>query len=226
MRHHPNSVMIFCAGRGTRMKALTQDRPKPMIEVAGKPLVDHALEQLEGVEHRVANLHYLPDMLEQHLGALGVKTVFEPTLLETGGGLKNALPMFSTDTLFTMNTDAVWNGPRAAEILSKAWDPDRMDALLLVVPMARTHAHLGTGDFDLSGEGRISRGNATVYTGMQILKTEAVAEIEDDHFSLNIVWENLFRRGRIFGVEYPGDWVDVGHPDGIEIAETLLKAKP
>lgn len=215
--------MIFCAGRGTRMRELTQDRPKPMIEVAGKPLVDHALAQLGPVPHRVANLHYLPDTLDQHLKAAGLTTVFEPDLLETGGGLKNALPQLNADTVFTMNTDAVWLGPVAAEVLAKAWRPEIMDALLLVVPKSRAHGHLGQGDFDLDDAGCISRGQSTIYTGLQILKTAPVSAVPDTHFSLNVVWEKLFDAGRIYGAIYPGDWADVGHPDGIAIAERLLE---
>ncbi|WP_342747973.1 nucleotidyltransferase family protein [Celeribacter persicus] len=205
------------------MKELTIDRPKPLIEVAGRPLVDHALEQLEGVHHRVANLHYLPDKLEKHLGNAGVETIHEEELLETGGGLKNALPLFREDAIFTMNTDAVWQGPRASEVLAAHWQPDKMDALLLVVPQSRTHGHLGQGDFDLSQDSQLRRGTQTVYTGVQILKTEPVSAIEDRHFSLNRVWEGLFEAGRIYGVEYEGHWCDVGHPDGIAIAEKLLK---
>ena len=214
--------MIFCAGRGTRMKALTEDRPKPMIEVAGRPLVEHALAQLDGIPNRVANLHYLPDQLKTRLVSAGVETIYETELLETGGGLKNALPLFTEDTIFTMNTDAVWKGPQASDVLSRAWNPEIMDALLLTVPHNRAHGHLGQGDFDLAENGQLSRGKATIYTGMQILQTDTVEEIDDRFFSLNLVWERLFERGRIFGVEYPGQWCDVGHPEGIEIAERLL----
>ncbi|WP_417275453.1 nucleotidyltransferase family protein [Celeribacter halophilus] len=223
MRHNPDSAMIFCAGRGTRMKALTEHQPKPMIKVAGRPLVDHALDQLEGIPHRVANLHYLPDMLRDHLTSAGLETVFEETLLETGGGFKNALPYFKSDAVFTMNTDAVWKGPRAADVLSAAWDADKMDALLLVVAKPRAHAHLGSGDFDLETDGRLRRGTSYIYTGAQILKTAPVSEIEETYFSLNRVWENLFARGRIYGVEYRGHWCDVGHPEGIAIAEDMLE---
>ncbi len=215
--------MIFCAGRGTRMKALTSDRPKPMIQVAGRPLVDHALDQIGSVEHRVANLHYLPDMLKEHLNSSGIETVFEEVLLETGGGLRNALPHLKADVVFTVNTDAVWKGPIAAEILAEAWDPEKMDALLLTVPFGRTHGHLGQGDFDILPGGRLARGRGSVYTGVQILKTSALNNINETCFSLNLVWERLFQTGRIFGVEYPGHWCDVGHPEGVEIAERLLK---
>lgn len=215
--------MIFCAGRGTRMKSLTETRPKPMIEVAGRPLVDHALAQLGDISIRVANLHYLPDALKEHLSSAGLETVFEETLLETGGGLKNALPFLKGDAVFTMNTDAVWKGPAAADILSKAWDPEKMDALLLVVPKSRAHAHLGSGDFELTSDGQLRRGQSYIYTGMQILKTAPVAAVEETHFSLNLVWEDLFAQGRIYGVEYSGHWCDVGHPDGIAIAESMLK---
>lgn len=215
--------MIFCAGRGTRMKELTHTRPKPMIEVAGKPLVDHAIAQLSGVPNLVANLHYLPEGLKKYLNSTGIETIFEPELLETGGGLKNALPRLNATEVFTMNTDAVWKGPTAADILAEAWQPEKMDALLLTVPHARAHGHLGKGDFDLSPNGQLTRGRAMIYTGVQILKNSALDGIEEVCFSLNVVWEKLFAKGRVFGVEYPGEWCDVGHPDGIAIAERVLK---
>ncbi|SDW97504.1 MurNAc alpha-1-phosphate uridylyltransferase [Celeribacter indicus] len=215
--------MIFCAGRGTRMGELTRDLPKPMIEVAGRPLVDHAIAQLAGVGRLVANLHYFPEKLATHLASAGVETVFEPELLETGGGLKNALDRFTGEAVFTMNTDAVWKGPRAAEVLAAAWDPTRMDALLLTVPHAHAHGHAGPGDFDIGPEGHLVRGRETIYTGLQILRTSTLDDIAERCFSLNTVWERLLETKRIFGAVYPGEWCDVGHPEGIAVAERVLK---
>ncbi|ALI55703.1 nucleotidyltransferase family protein [Celeribacter marinus] len=215
--------MLFCAGRGSRMRALTEKCPKPMIHVAGRPLVDYALAHFDVFDTRVANTHYLPESLEQHLAIRGVTTIFEPDLLETGGGLKNASSLFNGDAVFTMNTDAVWLGDGAVDALRSAWNPDIMDALLLTVHLSKTHGHLGSGDFDIDADGRIHRGGDLVYTGLQIIKLDAVKEIADTAFSMNKVWDALDKKGRIFGAQFDGQWCDVGHPKGIEIAESALK---
>ena len=222
MRDCPDVAMMFCAGLGTRMGNLTRSRPKPPIDVGGKPLAAHALSQLERISRVVANTHYKRDLMETWLDSAGIESIYEPELLETGGGLKNALPLLASDCVLTINTDAVWSGPTASSILCDAWDPERMDALLLLVPLSRTHAFRGKGDFDMAA-GRIEkRGGPFVYTGAQILRTNTLDSIAEDRFSLNLVWEELLAKGRLHGVEYPGDWVDVGHPDGITEAEGLL----
>ena len=223
MRNSPDTVMFFCAGRGTRMRALTENQPKPMINVAGRPLVDHAIDAMDGVNRRFANLHYQPEKLEKHLSSAGIETVFEEDLLETGGGLKNALPVLDRDTVFTMNTDAVWKGPKPAQFLAQSWNPDRMDGLLLLIPKSHAIGHKGTGDFTSAPDGQIARGPGDVYSGLQILKTKYVEAITDSHFSLNVVWDDLLARGTLFGAVFPGQWCDVGHPDAILLAETLLK---
>ncbi|WP_417242164.1 nucleotidyltransferase family protein [Celeribacter sp.] len=223
MRNCPDAVMLFCAGRGTRMGALTTHRPKPMVEVAGRPLVDHALAQLADIPTRVANTHYLPEALEAHLARRGVQTLFEPQLLETGGGLKHAAAQFSHEAVFTMNTDAVWLGGTAVKTLVEAWDPDRMDALLLTVPLSRTHGHMGSGDFERSPDGQLARGGDLVYTGFQIIKLAPVMAVPEAVFSMNVVWNALHAQARLFGAVFDGAWCDVGHPEGIEIAETALK---
>ncbi|WP_372921728.1 NTP transferase domain-containing protein, partial [Roseovarius sp.] len=137
MPDSPRSVMLFAAGFGTRMGALTAERPKPMIEVAGRPLIDHALSLVRA--HRpdriVANVHYRPDPLIRHLEGSEVIISHEtPDILETGGGLRAALPHLGEGPVFTMNTDAVWSGPNPLDLLFDLWQPARMDALLLCVP--------------------------------------------------------------------------------------------
>jgi MurNAc alpha-1-phosphate uridylyltransferase len=216
--------MFFCAGRGTRMNALTKHNPKPMIKVSGRPLVDHALDAMEGVERRFANVHYLPEALEKHLSLAGLETIFEPILLETGGGLKHALPLINRDVVFTMNTDSVWRGPKPAQWLKQHWQPDIMDALLLLVPKERAIAHKGTGDFITQPDGTLMRGKGDVYCGLQIIKTHLIQKRPETHFSLNLVWEDLLARGTLFGAPYPGKWCDVGYPEAISFAETMLEA--
>jgi len=225
MRHDPTALMIFAAGLGTRMGALTASKPKPLIEVAGRPLVDHALELAEsaGIETVIANLHYLADQLAAHLGPRGVILSDErEKLLETGGGLRNALPLLGNGPVFTLNSDAVWTGANPLEQLRSQWQPDRMDALLLLVPREAARGHGGQGDFILDSEGRLARGPGLVYSGAQIIKTEGLHAITDEVFSLNRLWDRMMSEGRLFGIVHPGGWCDVGDPPGIAFAEALL----
>ena len=220
-------LMLFAAGFGTRMGALTRDRPKPLIEVAGKPLIDHALTIAEGagITHIVANTHYRPEMIEAHLATRDVQTAREtPDILATGGGLRHALPLLGAETVMTLNSDAVWAGPNPLRQLLAAWDPARMDALLLCVPMAQVHGRGGRGDFILRPDGRIERGPDAVYSGAQILNTARLHDVRDAAFSLNVVWNAMAADGRLFGLSYPGHWCDVGHPGGIAEAEAMLAA--
>lgn len=222
---HPHAVMLFAAGFGTRMGALTATRPKPMVNVAGKPLIDHALELVHEVQPSriVANLHYLPDQIRAHLYGQGVLFSDESDrILETGGGLRAALPLLGQDPVFTMNTDAVWNGPNPLGVLSAAWRPEEMDALLLCIPLENAIGHAGQGDFLFDPAGRLRRGPGQVYSGLQILKTDLLKQIEEEVFSLNVLWNRMMQNGRLFGLSYPGQWCDVGRPEGIELAEKMI----
>ncbi len=225
MNKDPQAVMIFAAGFGTRMGALTRNTPKPLINVAGRPLIDRALDLAQAVHPRriVANLHYLPDQLEAHLAPKQVLTTREePDVLETGGGLRAALPLLGSGPVFTLNPDAIWSGPNPMELLKQAWDPDKMDALLMCVPIDQTIGHTGTGDFTADPDGRISRGPGLIYGGTQIMKTEGLAAFPQKAFSLNLSWDQMHQAGRLFGLTYPGRWCDVGRPEGIVLAERLI----
>lgn len=217
--------MLFAAGFGTRMKHLTADQPKPMIKVAGRPLIDYALDLARdiGPPTIVANLHYRPEPLLAHLAANGVQTVLEePDILETGGGLRNALPLLGQGPVITMNTDAIWRGPNPLRHLLDAWDPSKMDALLVGIPPAQALEHSGTGDFIIAPDGQLTRGAGVIYGGVQIIKTDLLAAVAQDAFSLNLVWDKMLENNSLFGLTYPGKWCDVGHPDGITTAEALL----
>lgn len=217
--------MMFAAGFGTRMKHLTKDQPKPMVKVAGKPLIDHALGIAYAVncDTVVANLHYKPDVLIRHLSDKNVQTILEqPHILETGGGLRNALPLLGTGPVFTMNTDAIWVGPNALSLLLEAWQPERMDALLMCIPTDHAIGHSGEGDFTLASDGQLGRGPGVIYSGAQIIKTDRLAQIKEDAFSLNLLWDDMLKDQRLFGLSYPGQWCDVGHPEGIALAEDML----
>lgn len=217
--------MLFAAGFGTRMAPLTNHQPKPMIPVGGRPLIDHALEQVEayGAGRIVVNLHYLPTRIMEHLAGRPVHFSHEvPDILETGGGLRAALPLLGADPVFTMNTDAVWCGPNPLAHLAAHWNPHTMDALLLCVTADRAIGHAGQGDFVIHESGRAERGPGSIYTGVQILKTDGLDLIEDQSFSLNLVWDRMLSANRLHALSYPGTWCDVGTPDGISKAEEML----
>ena len=232
MRPAPPSLMLFAAGLGTRMGALTTSRPKPLIPVAGKPLIDHALAlaKAAGVTRIVANTHYLPDQIATHLAPRGIALSHEaPRILETGGGLRKALPLLGGNPVLTLNTDAVWTGDNPLTQLLAAWDGTRMDGLLLLLPAAQATGHTGAGDFLMDDAGRLSRAKGApgpVYLGAQILRTDDLDDIADEAFSLNLVWDRMIARNRLFGLIHRGGWCDVGHPDGIAQAETLLGYRP
>lgn len=226
MTDQPIAVMLFAAGFGTRMGELTKERPKPLIEVAGKPLIDHALAlaRAVGPSRIVANLHYRADQLARHLAPRGVALSHEqPDILDTGGGLRAALPLLGPGPVFTMNTDAIWVGPNPLALLRAAWDPARMDALLMCVPAGRATGHSGPGDFTADDSGRIRRGPGLVYGGVQIVKPEGLHDFPQPAFSLNLLWNRMQAAGRLHALSYPGGWCDVGHPGGIALAEAMLK---
>jgi len=223
----PFPALMFAAGFGTRMKHLTKDQPKPMIPVAGRPLIDHTLDLVRGAGCRpvAANLHYKPQVLQNHLADRDVICIVEhPQILETGGGLRGALPHLGAGPVITLNTDAIWAGPNPLPLLIDAWNPDGMDALLMTVPLAHAKGHSGQGDFARDAAGRLTRGPGAVYGGVQIIKTDALAHVTEDAFSLNVLWDKMLAQGRVFGLTYPGKWCDVGHPDGITLAEQMLDA--
>lgn len=219
------SVMLFAAGFGTRMGALTADRPKPMIQVAGRPLVDHALDLARAISppRIVANVHYKPQILADHLAPKGVIISHEwPDILDTGGGLRAALPLLGPDPVITLNTDAIWSGPNPLDLLVRAWDPEEMDALLVCLKPESALGHQGPGDFTPDHANRITRGPGLIYGGAQIIKTDGLADFSDPAFSLNSEWNRIMNAHRLFALPYPGRWCDVGHPAGVTLAERLL----
>lgn len=220
----PDTLMLFAAGKGTRMAPLTDTTPKPMIPVAGRPLLDHALAlaRAGGARRIVVNTHHLGDQIAAHLAGSDVAISDErDALLETGGGLKKALPLIGDSPVLTLNPDVVWAGPNPVAALRAAWRGD-MDALLMLVPADRAEGRIGGGDFALDAEGRITRGGRFVYTGAQIIRTDGLAAIPDAVFSLNLLWDRMIADGRAFGIVHAGRWCDVGRPDCIALAEALL----
>lgn len=228
----PFPLMLFAAGFGTRMGALTTTRPKPLIPVAGLPLIDHArrIAAQAGVTQQVANLHYLGEQLEHHLRDTNVALSWErDQILDTGGGLKAALPLLSpngtTGPVLTLNTDAVWTGANPLTQLLAAWDADRMDQLFLLLPAATARSASGRSDFVLDDQGRVDWAKERagyLYLGAQILHPKMLTETEAA-FSLHAPWTRTMAIGRAYGIIHQGDWCDVGHPDGIAQAEAMLR---
>lgn len=225
MINSPKAVMIFAAGFGTRMGELTAKIPKPLLRVNGKSLLDHTLDLAGGIEPEtiVVNAHYLSEQIEEHLAGKSVKLSIEkPDILDTGGGLKHALPLLKQSPVYTSNSDCIWNGPNPFSVLSETWDPTKMDALLGCIRLENCLGRLSKGDFDLDKQGRISRGADFVYGGVQIIKTDRIEAHPNRTFSLNAIWDEIALDGRLFGLDYPGRWCDVGHPKGLKLAEGLL----
>lgn len=233
----PRTAMVMAAGLGKRMRPLTATRPKPLVEVAGKPLIDHVFDRLRaaGVQRAVVNVHYLADALEAHLQRrqFGIDIVISDEraqLMETGGGLVQARALIGDEPFLTVNSDNLWiDGPMdAIRQLAAAWDDVAMDALLLMVPHAWAHCHGGLGDFHLNPAGRITgrrkpgRPAPFVWTGVQILSPRLIADWPTGPFSTNIFWDRAIAAGRAFGIVHNGLWFDVGTPAAIDRAEAIL----
>ncbi len=223
----PFPLMIFAAGFGTRMGALTADRPKPLITVVGRPLIDHALAvaQAAGVTRTVINTHYRAEQLAAHLEDRGAILSHEPEILETGGGLKAALPLLGGGPVAILNSDGIWTGANPLTELTAAWNEGQMEALLLLLPLKDTLGHGPKGDFHLDAGGRLTRGQGGedhVYIGAQIINPARIATTPDQVFSLNKPWTEMIAAGTAYGVIHQGGWCDVGRPEGIAAAEALL----
>jgi N-acetyl-alpha-D-muramate 1-phosphate uridylyltransferase len=231
----PTTAMVLAAGLGTRIRPLAEDVPKPLIKVAGKALIDYALDRFAaaGVTKAVVNVHYLADAMEQHLRARAAPEVIisdeRGLLLETGGGLKKARAHFGDGMIFCTNTDAILidaDGADACATLTQHWNSKRMDALLLLVPIEKTSGYDGKGDFDQSADGRIAlrQGERApfVFTGLQILSPALIDEGPDGAFSTKLLWDHAKARGRLFGAVHQGAWMHVGDPAGHAAAEARL----
>jgi MurNAc alpha-1-phosphate uridylyltransferase len=234
----PRTAMVMAAGLGKRMRPLTATRPKPLVEIAGKALIDHTLDHLRaaGVEKAVVNVHYLAGALEAHLknNVQDIEIAVSDErkqLLETGGGLKRALPLIDADPFLAVNSDNLWiDGPvDALRLLASHWDEARMDMLLLLVPQARAHCHKGAGDFHMSASGALRRRKPRavapfVYIGIQMISKRVFEEeTPDGPFSTNLLWDRAIERGRCFGTVHQGLWFDIGRPTSIAKAEAILR---
>ena len=231
-------AMVLAAGLGTRMAPLTDNAPKPLIEVAGKALIDYALDRFAdaGVTDAIVNVHYLADQVERHVADRTAPAITisdeRDALLETGGGLKKARAFFGAAPIFCTNTDAILIDEDDADpcaLLQQIWSDDAMDALLLLAPIERASGYDGAGDFSRHDDGRIAfRDGASapyVFTGLQLIAPRLVDEGPDGAFSTKLLWDLAASKGRLFGAVHAGDWLHVGDPDGLAIAERRLAAR-
>ncbi|MCX7285332.1 MAG: nucleotidyltransferase family protein [Novosphingobium sp.] len=231
-----DTAMVLSAGMGKRMRPLTASRPKPLVQVAGKPLIDHALDKLQdaGVTRAVVNVHYLGDALEAYLAqrkspAIAISDE-RAQLLETGGGMVKALPLIGSDPFFCLNSDNIWlDGPRNVFAhLSDHWDPEAMDALLLLVPHARAYNYRGKGDFHMDALGRISRRRTGriapfIFSGIQIVSHRLLRDAPEGPFGTMVLCQRAIDEGRLYGVSHQGLWYEVGEPQMIAPTEAALK---
>jgi len=233
----PHTAMVMAAGLGKRMRPLTATKPKPLIEVGGKALLDHVLEKLRaaGVRKIVVNVHYLADAIEAHLASRphGLEVVISDEralLMETGGGLIKAAPLIDSDPFLALNSDNLWiDGPAdTIKLLASQWDEAKMDALLLLVPQARALNHKGLGDFHMDRAGRIRRRERSrvapfVFTGIQMVSKRLLRDAPEGPFSTNLLWDRTIGEGRAFGAVHQGLWFDVGTPQSIAMTEAALE---
>ncbi len=229
-----DTAMIMAAGLGKRMRPLTASQPKPLVRVAGRPLIDHALDRLAdaGISRAVVNVHYLADALEAHLAERQAPRIIisdeREELLETGGGMVKAMGELP-DPFFSLNSDNIWlEGPKNAfHDLSRRWNAEEMDALLLLVPHSRAHNFDGRGDFYMGPRGRLMRRRTGriapfIFTGIQLVSHHLLRNAPQGKFSTNLLWDRAMEEGRLFGAGFTGEWFEVGTPQAIRPTEEAL----
>lgn len=232
-----STAMVLAAGYGQRMRPLTLTRPKPLVEVAGRALIDHGLDRLRaaGVETAVVNVHYLPEQIEAWAKRQAAPRILisdeRDAILDTGGGVARALPLLGADPFFVINSDSFWvdEGSPALDRLRAAWDDRRMDCLLLLSPLERTVGYDGAGDFVRDADGRLVRragatGTPLAYIGGYLVAPRLFEGAPQGSFSMNLLWDRAIAVGRLFGIEHTGRWLHVGTPEAIGLAEAALKA--
>ena len=229
-----SAAMILAAGFGTRMQPLTNSCPKPLIEVAGRSLIDRTLDRVRdaGIDRVVVNMHYLADQIEawaeQQSDPAVVLSDERPEILDTGGGVAKALDVLGSEPFFVFNSDSFWvdgNKPALAR-MRHAWSDDKMDCMLLLADPARSVGFDGQPDFNLDDDGRLSRfsdeANGFIYCGCYLVSPRVFDSAPDGPFSMNVLWNKAMAEGRLFGLVHDGLWLHVGTPEAIKEAEDAL----
>ncbi|BCH57696.1 mannose-1-phosphate guanylyltransferase [Agrobacterium vitis] len=233
-----SQAMVLAAGLGTRMRPITDTMPKPLVRVAGKTLVDYALDHLQqaGVETAVVNIHHFPEQMLAHLAGRDQPRILisdeRDGLMNNGGGLAKGIKHLVPGPLLVMNADLFWIGepkdhPTNLQRLAEAFDPAQMDMLMLCVTLEQTTGHNGKNDFNLGADGRLTRyqpgdPNPVVYAGALAMEHALLDDAPQDAFNLNIYFDRAIAKGRLFGLMLEGQWLTVGTPEAIEEAETVL----
>ena len=230
----PQAAMVLAAGIGERMRPLTLTKPKPLLEVGGRTLIDWTLDRFaaHAIDRVVVNLHYKAEMLEQHLRQrqdLKIVLSHEPERLETGGGIVRALPHLGDKPFFVANADSIWlDGPTPAlSRLAANWDGDRMDALMLLITVPRSNEYDGMGDFTMDPSGRLKfRMDRLVapyvYAGLHLTSPHLFDAVAEGHFGLTKLWRKSAERGRLYGLVHDGAWFHVGTPEALVAADSQL----
>jgi MurNAc alpha-1-phosphate uridylyltransferase len=237
MTFHPTTAMLLAAGLGTRMRPLTDATPKPMLPLGGRPLIDHALDRLveAGVQTTIVNAFWQADRLTAHLATRTQPHIIlrrETDLLDTGGGVRAALDQLGMAPFYVVNGDAFWlNGTTPALTrLADAFDPDKLDAVLLVYRTAQVHAEVGYGDFMVDSWGRMRRRREReiapyLYAGVQVISPAMFADAPDGPFSMNLVWDRAIEADRIRAVVHDGLWFHLSTPADLSDAESVLQMR-
>ena len=232
------TAIVLAAGQGERMRPLTTRLPKPLVRLAGRPLIDHVLDRLTraGVEKVVVNVHYLADQIEAHLSPRQgsrpeiVISDERDLLLNTGGGVAKALPKLGPGPFFVHNADSVWSDSVQAALpeMLRQWDKERMDCLLLLAPLASSLGYSGKGDFAMAPDGRLSRrGERQVvpfaFAGVSLCDERLFKDAPQGPFSLNLLWDRSLKAGRLYGIRLDGRWMHVGTPEALAEAENWFE---
>jgi MurNAc alpha-1-phosphate uridylyltransferase len=232
------TAMVLAAGLGERMRPLTLRIPKPLVTLAGKPLIDHVLDRLAaaGVETAIVNVHYLPEQLEAHLAARQSKSPEilisdeRGVLLDTGGGVKKSLRQLGLGPFFVHNADSVWSegATPALTRMLRQWNPAAMDCLLLLAPITTSIGYAAKGDFSMAPDGRLARrGEGEVvpfaFAGVSLCDERLFKDAPEGRFSLNLLWDMALAKGRLYGMRLDGRWMHVGTPEALAEAETSFE---
>ena len=233
-RRGPKQAMVLAAGFGKRMRPITETLPKPLVKVNGEAMLDRILDRLAeaAVKKTVINLHHLGEVIEAHLeDRKAPEIVFSPEeeILETGGGVKKALPLLGKEPFFVVNGDVLWLDGRSSALrrLAESWDGRKMDCLLLLHQCVFAYGYEGLGDFFLDPAGVVRRRRERevapfVFGGMQIIDPKLFASMPEGPFSLNRIYDLAARRGRLHGICHDGEWFHVGTPEDLKFAEDAM----
>lgn len=225
-------AMILAAGFGKRMLPLTERMPKPLIPVAGKSMLERTLEHVQraGIKEIVVNSHHFAEQIHERVSNICPEALIshEEEILETGGGIKKALPLLGNEPFFTLNGDSIWTGPNSLEHMRSLWDDAKMDALLLVIPKEKAHGYEGRGDFFLSTKGQLSRPEKGeeapyVYIGVQYVHPRIFTNAPDGAYSMNVLWNEALAKGRLYGCVHEGEWFHMSTPEDLEKYEAVIQ---